>query len=103
MNNIIEYITSLNWADNWLVYAIAAFLIVVLAILVIKFIINKIKQFWLLFVMAIIAAILSYLIHLTGAIEFDIIDLIGFPDVSVAIEDGVKAIVDWFADVFALS
>lgn len=102
MEQILDYITSLNWADNWISYLIAGGLIGFLGYLVIKLILNKIKQ---LFILALIVAsfsLLTYVLFLAGITQFDVLTLVGLGEISQAIQGFFTGVQDWFKDVFNL-
>jgi CHASE2 domain-containing sensor protein len=102
MNEVIDYITSLDWSQNWIAYLITVALTIVLGILVIKFLINKVKQFFLLALIALVASIMSYTLFLAGVIDFDILSLIGSGDISQSIQDVLDSIIEWFSNVFLI-
>jgi hypothetical protein len=100
MSEIINYITSLDWSQNWIAYLITVGLTIVLGILVIKFIINKVKQFFLLALITFVASLISYALFLSGVVDFDALSLIGLDDLSQYIQDVIQSIIDWFSNVF---
>lgn len=100
MNEVIDYITSLDWSQNWIAYLITVSLTILLGILVIKFLINKVKQLFLLALITLVVSILSYSLFLAGVIEFDVLSLIGFGDLSQSIQDVIDSIINWFIEVF---
>ena len=103
MNQIIDYITELNWADNWIVYIITSALILVLAYLILKFLILKVKQFGVLALIVLVLALISYALFTLGAIEFDILSIVGLTDVSDTIQSTVESLSEWVKNVFSLS
>lgn len=100
MNNVTDYITSLDWSQNWIAYLVTIALTIVLGILVFKFIINKVKQFFLLALISLVASIISYTLFLSGVIDFDVLSLIGSGDLSQSIQDVINSIINWFIEVF---
>ena len=106
MNQISDFVTSLNWADNWLSYLLVATLVVWLTIFTIKLVLNKlvyiVKRIYYLAVIAVIGSLLSYALFLAGIIEFDIISLIGFSDLSNSIVEFFESISLWFKDTFLM-
>lgn len=106
MSGIIDYITSLDWANNWLTYLLSMILVVWLGIITIKLIFNKltylIKKGFYLILILIIATFVSYALFLAGVIDFDILSLIGFSDVSNSIRTFLENLHNWFKDTFAL-
>lgn len=103
MEQIMDYIQSLNWADNWIVYIITGILLIFLATLVIKFVINKVKQLWLLALIVVVLTLISYMLFLLGAIDIDVLSLVGLGDVSTSIQGFIDTVVEWFKGVFSLN
>ena len=103
MEQVMNYIQSLNWADNWIIYIITGILLVFLATLVVKFIINKIKQLWIIALIVVVLTLITYMLFLVGAIELDVLTLVGLSEVSDAIQNFITTISDWFKNVFSLT
>ena len=101
MNQIIDYITGLDWADNWMVYIVTGVLLIWLGILLLKYLVNKVKSFGILILIAIVLASISYMLFLAGVIDFDIISLIGFDAISDKIVSVIESISTWFKNVFS--
>jgi hypothetical protein len=106
MNQISDFVTSLNWADNWLSYLLTATLVVWLTIFTIRLILNKIvyvvKRIFYLGLIAVIGSLLSYALFLAGIIELDLLSLIGFSDLSNSIVQFFESISGWFRDTFLM-
>jgi hypothetical protein len=106
MNQITDFITSLDWASNWLTYILAATLIVWLGIITLKLIFNKIvyviKRLYYLGLLIIIGSLVSYALFLAGIIEFDLLSLIGFSNVSNSVVEFVESVSNWFKDTFLI-
>lgn len=106
MNQISDFVTSLNWADNWLSYLLTATLVVWLTIFTIRLILNKIvyvvKRIFYLGLIAVIGSLLSYALFLAGIIELDLLSLIGFNDLSNSIVEFFESISNWFGDTFLM-
>lgn len=106
MNQISDFVTSLNWADNWLSYLLTATLVVWLTIFTIRLILNKIvyvvKRIFYLGLIAVIGSLLSYALFLAGIIELDLLSLIGFSDLSNSIVEFFESISNWFGDTFLM-
>lgn len=106
MNQIIDYLTSLDWASNWALYILTATLIVWFAVLTIKLIIAKlvylIKKTFFIGVLSIIAFVILYLAFLMGFISFDILTFIGFGEISTSIKEFLTNFQEWFINTFSL-
>lgn len=106
MSGIIDYITSLDWANNWLTYIFTVILVSWLGILTIKLIFNKltylIKKGFYLILILIVATIVSYALFLVGVIDFDILSLVGLSSISNSIQSFFENLHNWFKDTFAL-
>lgn len=106
MNQITDFITSLDWANNWLTYILAATLIVWLGIITLKLIFNKIvfviKRLYYLGLLIIIGSLVSYALFLAGIIEFDLLSLIGFSNVSNSVVEFIESVSNWFKDTFLI-
>ena len=106
MDQIFDFITSLDWANNWLTYILASLLIFWFVIITLKYIFNKfiyvIKKVFYLSLLIIIGSLISYTLFLSGVIEFDILSLVGLNDVSNSIVEFFKSISDWFKATFLL-
>ena len=107
MDQIINYISALDWANNWLMYIIASILILWIAILTVKLIINKliyiVKKTFILALILIVGSVLSYVLFLIGIINFDILTLIGLGNISILIQEFFTNLQEWFKNTFALT
>ena len=106
MSGIMDYITSLDWANNWLTYIFTVILVSWLGILTIKLVFNKLaylikKGFYLILIM-IVATIVSYVLFLAGVIDFDILSLVGLGGISDSIQSFFENLHSWFKETFAL-
>jgi len=101
MNQIIDYITELNWADNWMIYIVTGVLLFWLGILLLKYLVNKVKSFGILILIALVLGSLSYMAFLAGFIDFDIVSFIGFEAISDKIVSVIETIGTWFKNVFS--
>jgi len=106
MSQIFEYIKSLDWASNWVLYTFTSIMIVWLSLLTIKLLFNKltylVKKIIIISLMLLIGSILSYMLFLIGIIEFDILSLIGLSQASNSIQDFIIGIQEWFRNIFAI-
>lgn len=106
MSQIIEYLKALDWVNNWFVYIITSALILWLGILTIKLSFNKltyvVKKLLILSLILLVASLLSYVLFLIGLIQFDVLSLVGFGDISEAIQNFVSNLHEWFKNTFSL-
>ena len=106
MSQIFEYFKSLDWANNWAIYIITSALILWFGILTIKLVFNKltyvIKKLLIISILAVIASILSYMFFLMGFIQFDVLSLIGFGEISEGIQQFLNNLHEWFTNTFSL-
>lgn len=102
MQQFFEWIKMLDWAQNWLIYFIAIILASFLVVLVVKLLLNKIKQLFIMAMILTVLSLLSYMLFLAGIIEFDVLTLVGLGDISIAIQTFIENIISWFNDVFSI-
>lgn len=107
MNQIFDYITSLDWANNWAIYLFTSALILWFGILTIKLILNKlvyvVKKAFIISLMLIVLSLISYMLFLMGFIDFDILSLVGFNEISLNIQEFINNLHEWFKNTFSLS
>ncbi len=105
MNQVFEYIRSLDWANNWAIYILSSALIIWFSIFTFKLLINKLtylaKKLFFISVIAVILALLSYMFFLVGFIEFDVLSLVGLGGISTSIQEFLNGLHEWFKNIFS--
>lgn len=107
MIQILDYIKSLDWANNWFIYLITSALVLWLGILTIKLILNKlvylIKKTFIIALILLVLSLLSYMTFLLGFIEFDVLSMVGLNVVSESIQQFFDGLHEWFKNTFSLA
>lgn len=98
-----DFIKQLDWATYWYMYIIMAFLAVMLGILVIKLLIGKLRQLLIFTLIILVITLLLYSGFLIGFVKFDILSVIGLSNVSISIQNGIEAVVNWFKNLFNIA
>lgn len=106
MDQILEYIKTLDWANNWFIYIITSVLIVWFGALILKLILNKlgyvVKKLFIVSLILLVLSLLSYMMFLLGFIGFDILKVIGLGGVSESIQLFIENMSEWFKNIFSL-